>query len=194
MNCRAIASEHAPDPHRLIYRAAYLVLLLGYSTAMLAQTPSGPTSSAAASELHVIYVLGLEGAKNNAKGKLTIQDNAVQFQKEGAAAQQVNIGSIQDVLLGEQSKELGGTAATLGKTATPFGGGRVISLFAHKKYDALTLEYLDANGGFHGAVFLLDKGQGKDFRNELVAKGAHVTQTEDQPAKQSNPEVKNESK
>ena len=31
----------------------------------------------------------------------------------------------------------------LGKAAAPFGGGRVVSLFAHKKYDTLTLEYVD---------------------------------------------------
>ena len=62
---------------------------------------------------------------------------------------------------------------TLGKAATPFGGGRVVSLFAHKKYDTLTLVYADANGGIHGAIFQLNKGQGEVLRNELVAKG-HV--------------------
>ena len=31
----------------------------------------------------------------------------------------------------------------IGKAAAPYGGGRVVSLFAHKKYDTLTLEYVD---------------------------------------------------
>jgi hypothetical protein len=27
----------------------------------------------------------------------------------------------------------------LGKAAVPYGGGRVVSLFSHKKYDSLTI-------------------------------------------------------
>jgi len=52
----------------------------------------------------------------------------------------------------------------LGKAAVPFEGGRVVSLFSHKKYDSLTVEYLDSNGGFHGAIFRLSKGQGQTFK------------------------------
>jgi hypothetical protein len=195
MNCRAVASDHTPHPRFLIYRTASLIRLVWCCTiccSMLAQNPSGPTS-ATSSAIGATHVLGLEGTSKNAKGKLSIQDKVVQFQKSGSSAVQLDIGSIQDVLLGEQDKQVGGLPMTLGKAATPYGGGRVISLFAHKKYDTFTLEYLDANGGFHGAVFLLNQGQGQVLRNELVAKGAHVTQTED-PAKHGTPEVKNESK
>ena len=39
---------------------------------------------------------------------------------------------------------MGGLPLTLGEAAAPYGGGRVVSLFAHKKYDTLTLEYVDA--------------------------------------------------
>ena len=45
------------------------------------------------------------------------------------------MAAVQDVFLGEQSKQVGGVPMTLGKAAAPFGGGRVVSLFAHKKYD-----------------------------------------------------------
>ena len=83
---------------------------------------------------------------------------------------------------------------TLGKAATPFGGGRVISLFSHKRYDTLTVEYLNLNGGLHGAIFQLNKGQGEVIKNELVAKGVHVTEVEVQPKKQSTSEVESESK
>jgi hypothetical protein len=81
---------------------------------------------------------------------------------------------------------------TLGKAAVPFGGGRAISLFAHKKYDTLALEYVDSNGGVHGAIFQVNKGQAEILRNDLVAKGAHVGENE--PIKQSNAEVSSESK
>jgi hypothetical protein len=67
----------------------------------------------------------------------------------------------------------------LGKAAVPFGGGRVISLFAHKKYDSLAIEYLDTSGGFHGAIFRLPRGKGLTFKTSLAAHGAHVAALQD---------------
>jgi hypothetical protein len=195
MNCKAVSSKHDPNACFLINRLlASTILLVWCSTAMLAQATSAPVSVAGVSGIRVTHVLGLEGASSNAKGNLTIQDKAIQFQKGGGAASQVSIDSIQDVFLGEQSKQFGGLPMTLGKAATPFGGGRVISLFSHKKYDTLTVEYLDVNGGLHGAIFQLNKGQGQIIKNELVAKGVHVTEVEVQPKKQSTSEVESEGK
>ena len=79
---------------------------------------------------------------------------------------------------------------TLGKAAVPFEGGRAISLFSHKQYDTFTVEYLDNNGGFHGAIFQMDKGQGQAFEKDLVAKGAHIAPPEIQATTRSTPEVK----
>jgi len=195
MNRMAFSSKYDPNACFLINRLlAYTILVVWCSTAMLSQNPSGPASAAQSPGIRVTHVLGLEGASSNAQGNLTIQDKAMQFQKGGGAATQVSIDSIQDVFLGERSKQFGGLPMTLGKAATPFGGGRVISLFSHKKYDTLTVEYLDVNGGLHGAIFQLNKGQGQVIKNELVAKGVHVTEVEIQPKKQSTSEVKSESK
>ena len=83
---------------------------------------------------------------------------------------------------------------TLGKAAVPFGGGRAVSLFAHKKYDTLALAYVDGNGGFHGAIFQLGKDQGEILRTELVAAGAHVTNNQDESAKQHAAEVSSENR
>ena len=80
----------------------------------------------------------------------------------------------------------------LGKAAAPFGGGRVVSLFAHKKYDTLTLEYVDNDGGVHGAIFQLAKGQGELVRDSLKARGVSPGSGEDQPTKQSTSEVTDE--
>ena len=118
----------------------------------------------------------------------------MQFQRDGSPTSQVNISSIQDIFVEDEDKQVGGTAMTLGKTAAPFGGGRVVSLFAHKKYDFLTVEYLDNNGGFHGAIFQLDKGRGQSFEKELVANGAHISSPDDRATTQSTPEVKHENK
>ena len=196
MNHTVVQWEHPPDahlwmPHRFL---AYLILFICCSGAALAQTGDQSTKLTAPFSANVTHLLGFEGAKNNANGTLSIQDSALQFQKSGKPTVQVQIASVQDVFLGEQSKQVGGLPMTLGTAAAPYGGGRVVSLFAHKKYDTLTLEYVDANGGIHGAIFQLNKGQGEGLRNELVAKGAHVSQSGDEATKQTTAEVPSENK
>ena len=83
---------------------------------------------------------------------------------------------------------------TLGKTAAPFGGGRVVSLFAHKKYDTLTLEYVDADQGIHGAIFQLAKRQGELVKSDLIAQGASVSSHQDQSTRESSTETMHENK
>lgn len=133
-----------------------------------------------------MHVLGFESARHNATGDLKIKGDAVQFQWNGTTAQ-VNITSIQDIFLEDEDTQVGGTAMTLGKTAVPYGGGRVVSLFAHKKYDILTVEYRDNKGGLHGAIFELAKGQGQTFKKDLVANGVHVSSADDRSTPQSTP-------
>jgi len=169
-------------------------LLTWSSVAMLAKNATTVKSVTAPYSTHSTHLMGFEGAPNNANGMLSIQENALQFQKDGRPAVQVKIASIQDVLLGEQSRQIGGLPMTLGKAATPFGGGRAVSLFSHKKYDTLAVEYVDANGGLHGAIFQLNKGQAEALKNELIARGAHLSHGEDEPTKQSSTEVRNENK
>jgi hypothetical protein len=181
--------------HDWIHRPLLLVsLLICSSIAMLAQNANQPNSSAGSFNSRATHLMGFEGAPNNANGTVSIQENALQFQKDGRPAVQVKIASIQDVLLGEQSRQVGGIPMTLGKAATPFGGGRVVSLFAHKKYDTLAVEYVDASGGLHGAIFQLNKGQAEVLKNELVARGAPVSRSEGVPTNNSTTEVRNENK
>ena len=196
MNRTVVPWEHTPHAHFLIPRRvlACLILFTWCSVAALAQNASQPTNLTAPFSARVTHLLGFEGAPTNTNGTLSIQDSVLQFQKGGKPAVGVKIASVQDVFLGEQSKQVGGLPMTLGKAAAPYGGGRVVSLFAHKKYDTLTLEYVDANGGIHGAIFQLNKGQGEALRNELVARGAHVSQSEDEATKQSTAEVPSENK
>ena len=116
----------------------------------------------------------------------------MQFQRDGSTTAQVSISSIQDIFVEDEDKQVGGTAMTLGKAAAPYGGGRVVSLFAHKKYDFLTVEYLDNSGGFHGAIFQLEKGKEKLSRGTLLANGAHISPPGERTPTQSTPEVKND--
>jgi hypothetical protein len=175
-------------------RTLACLLLLTLSTACLLIAQNSGAGSASGSATRVTHVLGFENVSNNANGELSIQEHILRFQKRDGSLAQVSIESIRDLSLGVEDKQLGGTAMALGRAATPYGGGRLIGLFSHKKYDTLTVEYLDSNGGFHGAIFQLNKGQGQALKDELVAEGAHVTNPEDQPAKQNAPEAKNESR
>ena len=173
---------------------ACLTVLLSLSAVSMGQNQSEPQSPVPGSAIHVTEVLGFESAKHNVTGELKIQSGVVQFQRDGSTAAQVNISSIQDIFVEDEDKQVGGMAMTLGKTAAPYGGGRVVSLFAHKKYDFLTVEYLDNSGGFHGAIFQLEKGQGETFKKALVANGAHITPPVERTPTQSTLEVKNENK
>jgi hypothetical protein len=142
----------------------------------------------------VTHLLGFANATNNSTGTLSVQDDSLQFQQNGKPGAQVKIGSVRDVFLGGESKQVGGLPMTLGKAAVPFGGGRVVSLFAHKKYDTLSLEYVDADGGIHGAIFQLAKGQGELVKNELIAQGITISSRQDQSTKESATEAKHENK
>lgn len=169
-------------------------LLLCSGIGALAQSAAPPLNTNAPFSIRATHVLGLPNTKNNCNGMLSIQDNTLRFQKHGNPDAQVNIASVRALFLGEESKQVGGLPMKLGKAATPYGGGRVVSLFAHKKYDTLTLEYVDSDGGVHGAIFEVTKGQGELVKNELVARGVSFSSGEDQPTKQSTSEVTHEDK
>ena len=189
MNHTDIPWYRTPNASFLIHRSAiaFLVLLAWWSVLALAQNDGQPANLTKSVSIRATHLLGFEGAPKNANGTLSIQEDALQFQKDGKPAVQVKVVTVQDIFLGEQDKQIGGMPMTLGKAAAPFGGGRVVSLFAHKKYDTFALEYVDANGGVHGAIFQVDKGQGEVLRGGLISKGAHANHSNDEPAKRSAP-------
>ena len=174
-------------------RTLNCVLLVTCCGAALMAQNQGAAISPSGSPLRVTHVLGFESIPNNANGELSIQEHTLRFRKSDGAMAQIGVDSIQDLSLGVEDKQVGGTAAALGRAATPYGGGRLISLFSHKKYDTLTVDYLDPDGGFHGAVFQLEKGQGQGLKDELVAQGAHLTNGESGPTKTNALEAKSES-
>jgi hypothetical protein len=195
MNRNSIPSRQISVTSRQVGRGlACLTLLLSLCAGSICQTQSEAQSPVPGAAIHVTHVLGFEGARHNATGDLKIQGDAVQFQRDGSPTAQVNISSIQDIFVEDEDKQVGGAAMTLGKTAAPYGGGRVVSLFAHKKYDFLTVEYLDNSGGLHGAIVQLNKGQGQAFKNDLIAHGARISSPDDRATTQSTPEVKHENK
>jgi len=163
-------------------RTISLHLLLGLALLLASGARvDGQQTSAAATPGSVKHVLGFENIKPNAKGDLSVQGDTLQF-KTGKVKAEVSIASVQDVFTGQDYKEtIGGTAGTLAKAAVPFGGGRVLSLF-QEKIDVLTVEYRDANGGLHGAIFTLPQGQAPPLKRQLVAAGAHASILPEEPA------------
>jgi hypothetical protein len=129
-------------------------------------------------------VIGLEGVANNSMGELSIQDDNFVFVRLQGPAVRIPLSAIQDAFLSQEDKEAGGTPAAVGRAVTPFGGGRVIGLFAHKKYDFMTLEYVDSNGGLHGTIYQLNKGRAQVLADQLDAKGVHVSGLETATGKQ----------
>lgn len=164
-----------------------LLILLAWLTAT-ANGQRQAENSVAGPPIHVTHVLGFEDVRRNVGGQLSIHGEDLRFQRDGSPAAQVSISSIQNISLGEQDEQVGGVPMMLGKAAVPFGGGRMVSLFSHKKYDSLAIEYLDDQRGFHGVIFRLAKGQGETFKNALITRGAHIAPSEDPAPVQSTPE------
>ena len=177
------------------HRRASMRLLVALICCGLAAAAQNTTQREASESFSIraTHLMGFESAKSNCTGTLSIQDDFLQFQQTGKTSVHINIGSVRDVFLGEESRQVGGLPLTIGEAAVPYGGGRVVSLFAHKKYDILTLEYVDSDGGIHGAIFQLDKGQGEVAKRELTAHGVVISSREDQ-SKHTAVEVRYENK
>jgi hypothetical protein len=163
-------------------------LLLCSGIGALAQSTAPPLKANPLFSIRAIHLVGWPNTKSNSSGTLSAQDNVLRFQQGGKPFAQVDIASVRGVFLGDETMQVGGLPMKMGKAAAPYGGGRVISLFAHKNYDTLTLQYVDSNGGVHGAIFQLKKGQGELVRDELVARGLSSSAGED-PTKRSTPEI-----
>jgi hypothetical protein len=156
-----------------------LVICVGLILAVAA-APSSSRSSATPQDLlgstipGVKSVIGLENIKPGTTGTLASLPTGLEFATEKGKAD-IATTSIQDVFTGQESRQdVSGVGGTLVEAAIPYGGGRFVSLFSHK-VDVLTVEYVDPNGGFHGAIFVLSAGKATAFRNQLIAQGAKAT-------------------
>lgn len=168
-------------------------LLFCSSLAALAQSAAPSVTANSPLSIPATHVLGMKDTKRNCNGTLLIQDNALQFRQHGKPGAQVNAASIQAIVLGSESKQVGGVPMKVGKVAAPFGSGRIVSLFAHKKQDILTVEYVDGDGGVHGAIFEVAKGQGELVRDSLKARSVTPGSGEGPSTKGSTTEVMDES-
>lgn len=132
-----------------------------------------PKAADTASVPDVQCVIGLEGVKNGSKGTISVQGGALHFDQDNKKSE-IGIPAIQDIYLGNESRQdISGKAAIV-KMGIPYGGGRLLSLFSHK-VEVMTVEYADSNGGFHGAIFVLPPGHATALKSLLVAQGAKTS-------------------
>jgi hypothetical protein len=132
----------------------------------LAQQPDQPPN--------VRHVIGLDKIKRNANGHLTIENGVMQFTAKKTEAK-VPASSIEDVFVGTETTQSGGTAGRVVRTVAPFGSGKALTLLMRNKVDILTVVYRGAGGDVHGVIFALPKGQAEPTRTQLVAAGAHTS-------------------
>jgi hypothetical protein len=146
-----------------------IILLVGG----LGFTASPSVAQQAAAGTKVVQITGLTGVKAKAKGTLTPENGSLEFANSKVKVS-VAIHSMEDVLSGNDSQRVfRGTLGTLTMIA-PYGGGRFLSLF-RSKVDILTIQYRDADGALHGAIFTMPLGQADLLKKELVSQGAHTS-------------------
>lgn len=154
-----------------------------------------PSSSQQPSQtVNVVQVIGLAGVRPKAKGALKLENGNLQFFSSKARAE-VAITRVEDVVTGNDSQRVfRGTIGTLTMFA-PYGSGRFLSLF-RSKLDTLTIQYRDADGGVHGAIFTMLVGKADALKKLLVAQGAHtsIPVQEDLGSPGSKPDITPEKK
>jgi len=180
-------SSAAKNRSSLLLRGTLALLILLGWLSINAHGQMQAENTVTSRPMHVTHILGFEDVRRNVGGELSIENDCLSFERDGGQSAQVTIGSIQNISLGEQDKQIGGVPLTLGKAAVPFGGGRAVSLFSHKKYDSIAIEYVDNTGGFHGAIFRLAKGQGESLKTALIAHGAHIASSADLTSSENAP-------
>src|SRR5215470_12230268 len=153
-----------------------IVFILGPLLFSGFMTP-GAKAQQTSEPIKAVHLVGLDKVKDNAKGTLSVERGQLRFIR-GKESSDVSIASILDVVSGADTQKAVGKAVGTMSMAAPYGGGRFLSLF-RKKIDTLTIQYHDADGGLHGAIFTMAPGGAEPIKKLLVAPGAHVAKTEE---------------
>jgi len=156
-----------------LFLLAVLAALTFFPVSVRAQGSGTPQPAAGVVQSDVKLVIGGETIKNNSKVTLSVVGSSLQV-STGKVTVAVPASSILDISTNEDSRQDITGAAQVATMAIPYGGSRVLSLFSHQ-VDVLTLEYTDSDGGYHGTIFVLAKGQAAPIKQQLVALGAKAT-------------------
>jgi len=148
------------------------ILLVGCALAMSAAAQKPAAAASAGNGVTATHLIGMGKVPRNVSGTLSIEGDKLHFTSKGANGNsELALGTIQNIQTADDSKRLiGGVVGTLSMFG-PYGSGRFLSLF-RKQIDVLTIEYRDANGGLHGAIFTMADNTAQPLKDKLVAAGA----------------------
>jgi len=176
---QGIAARRVPWLAGMCLLAAAALLILP-ATAPAFGRQGAQKASQTGSIPDVKCVIGCENMKSSAKGTLSIVPSGLEFATDKEKAD-IPAASITDIFTGNESRQDVTGAGKIITMGIPYGGGRLVSLFSHK-VEVLTVEYVDSNGGFHGAIFVLPAGKATSIKDQLVAQGAKVSAHVEPPA------------
>ena len=142
--------------HRTKYRShlASLMMLL-VTVAVHAQGAAAQRGDFATQpSIEAKVLIGLPAVDRNSVGDLSLGSRGLRFTTERSS---IDIPEVQifAVSAGDERVELGGAPGKIARVLLPYGSGLALGAVGHKKVGLLTVEYLDASGQYHGAVFVL---------------------------------------
>ncbi len=132
------------------------ILIFVGSASLYAQS----NASTARSELGAIpsvsakVLIGWPGVAPDTEGDLSFGTKSLSFTNERSSGE-ISKSRIIAVSSGDEQIETGGTTGRIARVVIPYGGGLALGAVTHKKVGLLTIEFLDASGEYHGAVFQL---------------------------------------
>ncbi|GGG66847.1 hypothetical protein [Edaphobacter dinghuensis] len=136
--------------------ALALVPLLSIASAQQIRTgPATPPSSAVLwRSAHAEHAYGLPDARPHQKGVLTLDQKSFTFTGKSFHTS-IPRDRITAVSAGNDRVEMWGTGGRVMRMVIPDGGGLAAAAVMHHRVDMLTLDFRDARGGSHSAVFYL---------------------------------------
>lgn len=143
------------SPKSSLFVCLFLSLCLSSLSHAAGMSGGGTQSSASDwSSPHAEHVFGLPGAEAKEKGTLLITTTDIVFAGEKNHSA-IPLQSIAAVSAGDERVELWGWKGRILRAAIPDGGGLVAATVMHHRVGMLTVEFNDAHGGYHCAVFYL---------------------------------------
>src|ERR1700687_5128448 len=175
--------EKQMTPRRIRDLVAFALLFSGLGISVCnAQEATGLVKA--------VQLIGLTGVKENAKGTLKVENGNLHFVR-GKANAEVSAASIKDVVTGADSEKAVGKTIGMISMAAPYGGGPFLSL-VRKQIDTVSIQDRDVDGGLHGAIFTMPRGNSELIKTELLAQGAHTGKPSAVPASSGNSPNKEE--
>jgi hypothetical protein len=119
---------------------------------------------------HAMHWIGLPDVKAETRGVLVVSPTVVLF-TSAAGRGSIDRVAIISVSVGDERVETGGKDGRLVRliagVAVPYGAGSLLGLITQGQVDLLTIEFRDNDHAYHGAVFVLAKGEAARAREVL---------------------------